>query len=187
MITIGVTGHRILADLEKIEAGIELALDYIEKAYPGQPLAVMSQIAEGADRLAAKAVLSRPDGTLIVALPMPRADYETDFETAGSKAEFRELVSRAAEVIELPPVESRNRAYEAAGIYVLDHCDVLLTIWDGQGAQGQGGTGEIVSLARQRNLPIAWIHAGNRKPGTPEPTSLGDGQGKVTFENFRLT
>jgi hypothetical protein len=185
VITIGVTGHRILAEVERIEAGIEQALEFIENAYPDQPLAVMSQIAEGADRMVANAVLARPGATLIVPLPLPPADYETDFETEESKREFRKLISQASEVIDLPPVESRNVAYEAAGVYVLDHCDVLLTIWDGQGAQGQGGTGEIVSLARQRGLPIAWIHAGNRKPGTLEPTSLGDGQGTVTFEDFQ--
>ena len=187
MITIGVTGHRILAELEKIEAGVEKALDFIENAYPDQPLAVMSQIADGADRMVAKAVLSRPGARLIVHLPMPLADYETDFETEESKIEFRKLMSQASEVSELPPVESRNMAYEAAGVFILDHCDVLMTIWDGQGAQGQGGTGEIVSLARQRGLPIAWIHAGNRKPGTLEPTSLGDQQGMVTFEDFPVS
>lgn len=185
MITIGVTGHRILTELEKIDAGIENALDHIENAFPNQSLAVMSQLAEGADRMVAQAVLARPGAKLIVPLPMPPADYETDFETAESLTEFRKLMSQASEVSELPPVESRNLSYEAAGIYVLDHCDVLITIWDGQGAQGQGGTGEIVSLARQRGLPIAWIHAGNRKPGTLEPTSLGDDQGMVTLENFR--
>lgn len=67
---------------------------------------------------------------------------------------------------------------------MLDHCDVLVTIWDGQELQGQGGTGGTVTAARRRGLPIAWVHAGNRKPGTEEPTSLGEEQGTVTFENL---
>lgn len=184
MIVIGVTGHRILTELEKINTGIEEALSSIERAFPDQTLAVMSSLAEGADRLVAQTILKRPDATLIVPLPLPQADYETDFETAESKNEFQELLKSASEVIEMPATATRNEAYEAAGKYVLENCDVLLTIWDGQGAQGQGGTGEIVSLARERGLPIAWIHAGNRKPGTQEPTSLGNEQGKVTFENF---
>jgi hypothetical protein len=33
-------------------------------------------------------------------------------------------------------------------------------------------------------LPIARVHAGNRRPGTMEPTSLGEEQGRVTFERF---
>jgi hypothetical protein len=60
---------------------------------------------------------------------------------------------------------------------------VLIAIWDGKTAQGQGGTGAIMARARQRGLPIAWVHAGNRKPGTQEPTSLGAEQGMVTFEH----
>jgi hypothetical protein len=57
-------------------------------------------------------------------------------------------------------------------------------VWDGQGAQGQGGTGGIVAEARKCGLPIAWVHAGNRRPGTLEPTSLGAEQGEVSFERF---
>jgi hypothetical protein len=67
---------------------------------------------------------------------------------------------------------------------VLDRCEVLLAIWDGQGAQGQGSTGAIVGQARQRGLPLAWVHAGNRERGTQEPTSMGAEQGLVTLENF---
>lgn len=184
MITIGVTGHRILTDAELINAGIDTALDHIEKRFPGENLAVMSSLAEGADRLAAHRVLSRPNAKLIAPLPFSQEDYETDFEAEGSKAEFRKLLSRAAEVIELKLPARRDEAYEAAGLYVLDHCDVLLAVWDGRDAQGRGGTGEIVSHARERNLPIAWVHAGNRKAGTNEPTTLGSEQGTVTFENF---
>jgi hypothetical protein len=33
-------------------------------------------------------------------------------------------------------------------------------------------------------LPIARVHAGNRKPGTLESTSLGIEQGSVSYENF---
>lgn len=31
---------------------------------------------------------------------------------------------------------------------------------------------------------LARIHAGNRKPDTMEPTTLGDEQGQVDYENF---
>lgn len=183
MIAIGVTGHRILTELEKINAGVDEALCRIEQAFPRQPLTVISSLAEGADRLVVRQVLARPKARLVVPLPLPKSDYLTDFESAESKEEFLSLLDQADEVIELPSAPTRNEAYEAAGNYVLDHCDVLLTIWDGQGAQGQGGTGAIVARARQSRLPIAWIHAGNRKPGTQEPTSLGAEQGTVTFEH----
>jgi len=33
-------------------------------------------------------------------------------------------------------------------------------------------------------VPLAWVHAGNRKPGTNQATSLGEKQGKVSFERM---
>ena len=184
MPTVGVTGHRVLSEVDKIIAGVQEALRRIERDFAEGPLTVLSPCAEGADRIVAQQVLARPGSRLIVPLPLPRDQYMRDFTSAESRDEFCQLLARADEVIELRPAGTRNEAYEAAGLYVLDHCDVLVAIWDGQGAQGQGGTAEIIARARERGLPIAWVRAGNRKPGTTEPTSLGAEQGAVTFENF---
>lgn len=184
MAIIGVTGHRILAEIEKIEAGVEQAIERIEKAFPREPLICLSALAEGADTVVAKKVIARANARLTVILPLPTDDYIADFRSTESKEEFLTLLGRADEVIRLPASESRDAAYQAAGFYVLDHCHALITVWDGQGAQGQGGTGEVVALARLRHLPIAWVKAGNRRPGTMDATSLGEDQGKVVFENF---
>jgi hypothetical protein len=43
----------------------------------------------------------------------------------------------------------------------------------------------VVAAARERGKPLVWVHAGNRVPGTMEPTSLGDEQGTVSFERLR--
>ena len=184
MPTIGVTGHRFVAGVERIAAGIEASLDRIDRAFPGAVRTVLSCLAEGADRLVAQRMLARPGSRLIVPLPLPRDEYMKDFHSAKSKRAFLDLLARADEVIELPPQPSRADAYRAAGLYVLDHSDVLIAVWDGEDVQGQGGTAEIVARARARKLPIAWVHAGNRRLATTEPTSLGDEQGTVTFENF---
>lgn len=184
MVVIGVTGHRVLADLDKITVGVDEALRRIDRAFAGQPLAVISPLAEGADRLVVRRVLARSKARLVVPLPLSQRDYMTDFESHESKEEFLSLVDVAHELIVLPPAPTREEAYAAAGQYVLDHCDVLVAIWDGQSARGPGGTGDIVAQARQRDLPLAWIRAGNRKLGTQGPTTLGEEQGKVTFECF---
>ncbi len=65
MVAIGVTGHRILAELDKINAGVDTALRRIEQAFPGQPLTVISSLAEGADRLVVRQVLARPQARLM--------------------------------------------------------------------------------------------------------------------------
>jgi hypothetical protein len=191
MVAIGVTGHRFLDELDKLNAGVAGALKRIAENFPGQPFKVISALAEGADRLVVHQVLSQPESRLVVPLPLAKNDYLTDFKSAQSKKEFLGLLDQAEEVTELPlpkPVRGkdlREAAYEALGQYLLDNCDVLLAVYDGQEAQGLGGTGGVVAEAKKRGLPIAWVHAGNRKPNTQEPTSLGPDQGKVSYENFR--
>jgi hypothetical protein len=51
-------------------------------------------------------------------------------------------------------------------------------------ARSQDETAEVVARDRALRLPLAWVHAGNRKPGTMEATSLGADQGHVTYENL---
>lgn len=181
---IGITGHRVLMDEGKISNGIYEAVIKIEQEFPGEPLIVVSSLAEGADRLVAKRLMARNQANLVAILPMTKNEYKKDFKGKESKDEFDDLLSQALDVMELPAGENREEAYTLAGRYIIEHSDVLIAVWDGKDPQGRGGTGEIVALARRRGIPIAWVHAGNRLPGTEEATSLGEEQGKVTFEGF---
>jgi hypothetical protein len=189
---IGVTGHRVFADLPLVRAGIEKALARIEGSHPGRALIVVSALAEGADQLVAEAVLRRPDARLEAVLPLPRFDLLVDFSTPESKEAFLRFVDRADFVTELPGSgaedgangAARDGAYAAANERLLQGVDILVAVWDGADAHGDGGTADVVARARARNMPLAWVHAGNRKPGTMEPTTLGAEQGHVTFENL---
>ena len=67
-----------------------------------------------------------------------------------SKEEFLHLLECADRSIELPPTASHDDAYEAAGQYVLDHCDVLIAIWDGQ----IRGTRNMIKQAEERGLSV---------------------------------
>jgi hypothetical protein len=183
MLCIGVTGHRFLAESAKLLEGMHLVCEQIERRFPGSSWLLVSPLAEGADRLVTHYLLDRGAG-LRVPLPMSLEAYLKDFPEPASRQEFLNLMARAAEVVLLPPVETREAAYQQVGRYILQHCDMLIALWDGQEAQGQGGTGDIVAEARQLALPIAWVHCGNRKPGTQVPLSLGAEQGIVTFERF---
>ncbi|HEY1169312.1 MAG TPA: RyR domain-containing protein [Candidatus Limnocylindrales bacterium] len=181
---IGVTGHRVLAETDLVMGGIEKALARIEAGHPGRSLVVVSSLAEGADRLVAEAVLRRPGARLEAILPLSKFDYLNDFAWPDSKEEFLRFLARTDDVVELPARASRDEAYAAANDRVLDGVDVLVAVWDGNDAQGQGGTAQVVARARARRVPLAWVHAGNRKPGTMEPTSLGPEQGLSTYEGL---
>jgi hypothetical protein len=184
MVAIGVTGHRLLVDAASVGAGVARALGKIEEAFPGQQLTVISPLAEGADRLVVQQVLARSRARLVVPLPLQQGDYLADFESAASKEEFLSLLDLAGEVIALPRASTREEAYKAVGRYVLGHCDVLIAVWDGEMAQGPGGTAEVVADARQRGLPLAWVHARGARMGGQRPITEDEEQGEVSFERF---
>lgn len=185
-IKVGITGHRILMDIDRIQEGISDALARIRSAYGGRPLAVLSSLAEGADRLVVEAVLGTPGSRLVAVIPFQVDDYTSDFGEEGSpsRIHFESLLRRAEEVLELPEAPTRDEGYEQGGCYVVDNCDVLIAVWDGEEAQGKGGTGEMVARARSQGKPVVIVRAGNRKPGTMEPTTLGEEQGRVVVEGL---
>jgi hypothetical protein len=120
-------------------------------------LVALSPLAEGADRLVAERVLAREGSELEVVLPLDEVDYEADFKTDASRAEFRALLARARTVHWMSRAPSRNEAYAAAGRYVVDHCDVMIAVWDGRAANGPGGTADIVAYARERGTRLVMI------------------------------
>lgn len=166
------SGHRILRDIEDVCDLIDAALEVIVTTHGDANLRIISPLAEGADRLVALRALDQHNASLVVPLPLPVSEYMRDFDTPESKAEFLRLLERAEEVIELPNAGSREQCYLAAGLYVLNHCDVLIAVWDGEPARGTGGTAEIVHEARRLGLPIAWVHTSKRDPE------------RITYENF---
>ena len=172
MLSIGVSGHRNINDTEKVSILVDKALNKIVTTFDERPLQIISPLAEGADRLVVWRAFATYDIQLIVPLPFALSEYMHDFSSITSQAEFLTLLKEASRIIELPYAGTREDGYLAAGIYVLDHSDVLISIWDGKPAQGVGGTGEIVKKARNRKLPIVWVH-----------TSDHDKE-RVTYENF---
>ncbi len=184
MAKIGVTGHRVLSDTEIIRKSVDETLTILSKKFSEEPMTLLTCLAEGSDRMVAAQLRSRNGSRIAAVLPLSRADYLNDFATETSRKEFSSYLASADEIIQMPEFSDRDAAYEAAGIYVVDHCDALICIWDGNQAQGRGGTASIVHRARKRRIPVAWIHAGNRQPGTMNPTSLGPEQGRITYENF---
>jgi hypothetical protein len=171
---VGVSGHRRLKYPEAVASRVERALDAIEHELNVGGIRLLSALAEGADRMAAQAVLRRESGGLVAVIPMPVDQYLQDFESLTSRREFTSLLGRAQEIVSLDPSGTREDAYLAAGIYILDHCRILLAIWDGKLGRGMGGTADIVHRARRRGLPLVRIH-----------TDLEPGEsGGLTFEAF---
>jgi len=182
MVTIGVTGHREITQMKQVISGVDKALHKIKESFPAEEITIISPLAEGADRLVVWRAKANNEVELVVPLPFGVSEYMEDFSKISSKAEFVTLLEQAEQVIELPALENREDRYQTVGLYVLNNSDVLITIWDGQPARGPGGTGQIVTKAREKKMPIAWVFAGDQDSNSQ---SLGGKKpGEVTFENF---
>jgi hypothetical protein len=155
-IWLGVTGHRDVNDDPRLAAAVEevLRLTRAEAAAAGiQPVCfgVISALAEGADRLVARAILQDADAVLEVVLPLRAEDYRTDFHSAESQQEFDRLLAQAATLREEPPVDDRAEAYSLVGQRIVERCDVLIAVWDEAPERGRGGTAEVVRRGRRRD------------------------------------
>lgn len=153
-------------------------------SYPKADWEIVSALAEGADCLFVEEAMKQLRASLIVVLPLPADDYLREFRDASDKKSFGILLSKTANIVSITTQSSRDKSYLEAGRYIVNHCDILIIIWDGRKAQGVGGTGDIVKIARRKSLPMAWIRAGNRQPGTNIPVHLGEAQGMVILEHF---
>jgi hypothetical protein len=159
---IGVTGHRDLAHPDVVRLACIDLIDQHRRDQRADIIEIWSSLAEGADRIVAQLVPAHAE-RLVVVLPLEPADYCNDFVTPQSRQEFDELLRTAhrVEVTGADPVESstdaRESAYERAGLAIVEHCDVLLALWDGGPSRGRGGTAEIVRVARDRGRAVIHV------------------------------
>lgn len=165
-LVVAVTGHRDLlsAEVPHIRQRVRELLCQLRDAYPDRSVAVMSALAEGADRLVADEalLLGMP---LTVVLPMPREMYVQDFQTPESRSIFDEFCDAAVDIFELPitpgntavsiagPGANRSRQYAQLGVFLCAHCHVLLALWDGKPSDQLGGTSQVVRFHHYDVMP----------------------------------
>jgi len=164
-LTIGVTGHRDLVESELPALRDQVRAFFVDlgSEFPGLELQLISPLAEGSDQLVAEIAveLGLP---LIVPLPMSQAEYENDFDSAASLQKFHTLINKA-KVIDLPlavndsaetivlPGSAHERQYMQMGVFISNHCQVLLALWDGKPGSEIGGTGSVVSYHLTAVMP----------------------------------
>src|ERR1700760_2968390 len=183
-LVVGITGHRDLRqqDIRTLERLFAEILTRLQDDYQGTgdrvPIVLLSALAEGADRLAARVALSA-GAKLAVALPMTSAEYKRDFETDESQNEYEQLLSQSLSThvmgfapgntldnIRTDPI-CRAKQYRAVGVFIVEQCDVLVALWDGNDKdRAMGGTAEVVAFKRD-GIPLEISRAaGSRLDGS---------------------
>ncbi len=171
VLRVGVTGARDLdtASLPQLQAAVAAVLQDIDmhsKAAAPIRLELLSPLAEGADRLVADLAVKH-GYALVCPLPFPQAEYERDFTTLDSLAEFRELLARAeGRVLALDGARGDHeaRSYEAVGRLIVRNCDLIVGIWNGRPGKGLGGTADTIRYAASFGPPVIWLHAADPAP-----------------------
>jgi hypothetical protein len=171
-IRIGVTGHRELNEGPLLAIAVREQIRRIIDLFPDRAtpisLSVVSQLADGADRLVVHQAIAEArergeEARLEFFLPMERQDYvdAQNFEP-DSLAEFDDLMEMATILREQPGVasdtsEARGSAYAAGGRRLVARSDVLIALWDGRQSGGRGGTAETLLYAAARSKPCVWV------------------------------
>jgi hypothetical protein len=193
----GVSGHRDLriADIPQLREQLFQVFARFRAAYPNTPFQLLSPLAEGADRLTAEVALAS-EIELFVPLPMERKEYERDFTTAESLAEFRALLAVAKShwkiLVPWKPVpENRTAQYAAVGDFIARSSHILILLWDGKDNRKIGGTawvkrrrehwvrataersGGVDAIGYGPTIQVVTPRASGRSP-RPHPATLGE-------------
>ena len=158
-VRIGVTGHRALeqAVRQSVDEELERLFSYLASlpSTDGRVGAV-SSLAIGADQMFAEAALRHG---IPIEVVIPFASFIEDFAEGAERDSYERLLSAAASIAHLPWAERSDEAYLAGGVWVVDHCDLLIAIWNGEKAAGAGGTGQVVDYSREAGKPCIHMHA----------------------------
>ena len=135
---IGVTGHQQRDGLDWLWVRSQ-----IDRFLVGKPLIVgYSSLAAGTDQVFAEAILERA-GKLVAVIP--KDDYSSYFQDEALK-NFQSLMTRA-QIIDLHSIKADGGAFLDAGKWIAREVDRLVAVWDGEPAEGTGGTGDVVAYA----------------------------------------
>jgi len=154
------------------ESRVDLYLAPMEKgiARTRPNVRLVSALASGPDQWVAREAVNL-GFELQCVLPFARDEYGQDFggvpdRASEPEAEYLRLLGLASAIFEMDGRVVRSeqgerlpdgRSYQAAGRTILRQSDLLVALWDGQRAQGTGGTGEIVGEALGRGIPVIWV------------------------------
>lgn len=146
---IGVSGHR-----HRDEADWLWAREALTDIFLAHPEATgWSSLAVGADQIFAEAAMAYGRGHIAI-IPGGKA-YNEEFQ-GRDNAKYRLLLERSKRVVHVGG-KSNEQAFRRAGERVVRVVDLMVLVWDGEPARGEGGVGDIADYARRQSRRTVWI------------------------------
>lgn len=167
-IKIGITGHRKIKNPDEVKAKIEASINQILKDNQTNEFIAYTALAYGADTLFAQVAKEKYNAPIKAVIPFQKEEYEKDFDKPEFLTEFNKWYDelKPEELTQLKLIkddekkndENRNDAYEAVGKHIVEKCDVMLAVWNGQPAGGKGGTTDIIDeCLKKESLCILFL------------------------------
>jgi len=155
-IKVAVTGHRKGIDSAVYKRLFSYLDDYLKESEVTINK-IISPLADGADSVVAKEMIKRYGAELIVALPFELEEYK---KTISNQDEFLSLLAMAKSSIRVSSLEegSMEYGYMMVGEYVVDSCDLLIVLWNGDSSNGLGGTADVFEYAKMIGREYIYIN-----------------------------
>jgi 8-oxo-dGTP pyrophosphatase MutT (NUDIX family) len=109
----------------------------------------------GADQLFAQIVL---DLAIRLEAIIPCDQYEEMYRSDNALDTYHHLLNLCQHIHYLSDEACSEEAFLHAGRWIVDHSNMLILIWNGRPPMGRGGTGDIATYARLKNLPYVHLH-----------------------------
>ena len=87
-----------------------------------------------------------------ISVIIPCENYESTFNSA-DRGHYLALLARATRTETLNYIEPSEQAFFAAGKVIVEKCDHLIAVWDGEASRGLGGTADVVAYAKSVGKP----------------------------------
>jgi len=147
---IGISGHRY-----RIGADWHWTRMAIAKIFHENPKAVgWSSLAIGADQIFAETALLYGKGHVAV-IPL-RKMYKDEF-VGLDRYKYLRLKKQSHSVVNVK-AKNLELAYRRAGERIVSAVDLMVFVWDGRPARGEGGTGQIVEFAQENSVDMVLIN-----------------------------
>lgn len=166
VVRIGVTGQRSVSDEPLIRESLKKVLARLDQILANTPhrYVALTSLLEGGDRLLAEEVLEWPSqgmdegSELHLFLPTTGETYLEECATRETQERCQLILDRASSIVVSEVEGPRDAVCEDVGRKIVQSCDVLVAIWDGESSARRGGTGEMVKYARVVGRSVFWIH-----------------------------
>ncbi len=144
----GITGHRKIENADWVKTKIQELIYDMEITYG------YTCLAAGADQLFAESLIHN---NIKYTAVIPCVNYESTFDETTLEY-FLLSKSKASKLIELKNIQPSEKAFNEAGITVVDNSEIIIAVWNGDDAKGLGGTADIFNYAKDLNKKIIHLN-----------------------------